>query len=125
MKLVLPALLALITTGGLLAPSALGHGNDRFPFFPMPPRFDSCGPTIRFGSPRFTFEIGGHHRHRPVHVHGYTYVNEREWIAPVYRDAVVAYDHCGRPITKRVLVRAGYWTVVRYRVCGCGERLRC
>jgi hypothetical protein len=114
-RLLLPRLFAAFA---LTTPAALGHGDRGFPIFPFPP----CGPSIRIGTPRFSIEFGAC---RPRHVHRFSYVCEREWVAPLYETRVVGYDCRGRPIRLLVLVRAGSWTTVRYRVCDCGMRSRC
>ncbi|MBM4016163.1 MAG: hypothetical protein FJ293_14535 [Planctomycetes bacterium] len=85
-------------------------------------RFDWCGPQLRL-HPSLRLDLGG--RCRPIHRHCYAVVREREWVAPLWQDCVVGRDPCGRPIVRPTLVRAGYWTTVEYRVCGCGHRLRC
>jgi hypothetical protein len=116
MNLRLPLLVASILTA---APAAFGHDDHRFGFpFPPFPR----PPAFRVATPRFSFEFG---HARPVHRHAYRQVVEREWVAPVWRDRLAGYDHCGRPRYERVLVRCGYWTTVRYDVCACGSRIRC
>lgn len=90
-------------------------------------RFDGCGPffgpRLRVGTPRLRVEFGA--SCRPVHHHCWQTVCEREWVPPVFERCVVAYDPCGRPVFREVMVRAGYWTTVQYRVCGCGQRQRC
>ena len=120
MKLLAARVLAAVL---FTAPAALAgdHGHRmRFPFppFPMP----IPAPSFRIATPRFSIEVGNC---RPRHVHCWTYCNEREWLPPVYENRVVGYDCHRRPIFDRVLVRAGCWTTVRYRVCGCGVRVRC
>ncbi len=111
-------LLKLVAALVVSAPAAFGHGDHRFPFFPFRPPF---APSFRIATPRISVELGGC---RPVHSHCWTDSFQREWVAPVYQTCVVGYDHCGRPIYQRVLVRAGCWTTIRYRVCGCGARIR-
>jgi hypothetical protein len=51
--------------------------------------------------------------HRPIPI--YT----RVWVAPVYDTVFSGYDHCGRPIYRRVVTCRGYWqnVVSGYR-CG-------
>jgi hypothetical protein len=128
----IPRMLAVLV---LSAPAALAAPDHGFPFDPRRAPFEmgrlmshtarslplpSCGPSFRFTTPRFSFGFGC----RPVHQHCFTEVCEREWVAPQYCDRVVGYDLCGRPIVRPILVRAGYWTTVRYRVCDCGVRYR-
>jgi hypothetical protein len=88
---------------------------------------DLCGPSFHVGTPRFGLVFGGH-RHPcapPVHYHGWRTVAEREWVAPCYERRVVSWDCHRRPVYQTVMVRPGYWTMVHYQVCGCGERRRC
>jgi hypothetical protein len=85
-------------------------------------RLDLCGPRGSIG-PRL--RIARDRRCEPVHRHSWQLVHERQWVAPLWRDAVVGYDHCGRPILRPTLIRAGYWTTVAVRTCGCGQRVRC
>jgi hypothetical protein len=86
---------------------------------------DRCGfpsvPRFHFGVPRFSFGIDFR---AAVHVHRWSYVDERLWVAPVFETITVGVTRCGTPILQRVCVRAGYWTTVRYRVCECGLRIR-
>jgi|SoiMethySBSTD1v2_1073268.scaffolds.fasta_scaffold1081545_2 hypothetical protein len=116
MKLLAPRILAAVL---LTAPAALAHDHGpRFPFPPFPMPF----PSFRIGTPRFSIEFGNC---RPRHEHCWRYACEREWSPPVYESRVIGYDCHRRPIYGRVLVRAGCWVEVRYRVCDCGARVRC
>lgn len=112
MKLIAAALAAL----AFAAPAQAAPADVKF-------RVDLCGPQVRIDLPRFHVGLG--HHHRPVHHHCWRTVCEREWIPPLYQTCFTGYDRCGRPIYRQVLVRAGCWQTVRYRVCDCGHRVRC
>lgn len=59
------------------------------------------------------------------HSHSWSYSYRRVWEPPVYRQVIAEFDHCGRPIYRRVMVRCGYWRYVRVRSCCCGLSQDC
>jgi len=55
--------------------------------------------------PERRHERNNHYRnHRPQRTH-------RVWVPARYECRVVGYDPCGKPITREVLVQAGYWKI--------------
>ena len=36
----------------------------------------------------------------------------RVWVAPVYREVIVGYNHCGHPVYRSICVREGYYRTV-------------
>ena len=125
MKLALVKVVAAFALAA--APAEAADRGFPFPFpRPFPAPFPApIPPRVTIGTPRFSITFGGADHCRPRHVHCFQTVCEREWIAPLYDRRIVAYDCHRRPIWDRVVVRRGYWTTVRYRVCACGERTRC
>lgn len=59
---------------------------------------------------------------RPGCKHNYKKQTKRVHVPPKYANQLVGYDKKGRPIYKRVLVRAGYYkTVSVYKCSKCGK----
>ena len=68
----------------------------------------AAGAEANDGRPRGPerrHERNNHYRnHRPERTH-------RVWVPARYECRVVGYDPCGKPITREVLVQAGYWRI--------------
>ena len=99
--------------------------------FPVTAKADHRGPRwsfeFGFGGRGPYFGVDYSQRCRPVerHVHCRAPVYRQVWVPPVHERVVMGYDHCGRPISRTIQTRCGYYdtVLVGYRCNGCGHDL--